>query len=74
MTFDLDKWTLTSSTNEGSRVAFMIQVWLKSIKICWRYGQMLTFFYKKNHIQYTYKNSDYISLFLTTFQTRQKQL
>ena len=32
MTFDLDMWPLTSSTNEGSHVASMTQLWLKSIK------------------------------------------
>ena len=31
MTFDLDIWPLTSSTNEGSHVASMTQLWLKSI-------------------------------------------
>ena len=34
MTFDLDMWPLTSSTNEGSHVASMTQLWLKSIKAC----------------------------------------
>ena len=36
MTFDLDIWSLTSSTNEGSNVASMTQLWLKSIKACGR--------------------------------------
>ena len=36
MTFDLDMWPLTSSTNEGSHVASMTQLWLKSIKACGR--------------------------------------
>ena len=36
MTFDLDMWPLTSSTNEGSHLASMTQVWLKSIKACGR--------------------------------------
>ena len=36
MTFDLDMWPLTSSTNEGSHVAPMTQVWLKSMKVCGR--------------------------------------
>ena len=36
MTFDLDIWTLTSSTNEGSHVASMTQLWLKFIKACGR--------------------------------------
>ena len=36
MTFDLDIWHLTSSTNEGSHVASMTQLWLKSIKACGR--------------------------------------
>ena len=31
MTFDLDMWPLTSLTNEGSHVASMTQLWLKSI-------------------------------------------
>ena len=31
MTFDLDIWPLTSSTNEGSHVASMTQLWLESI-------------------------------------------
>ena len=30
ITFDLDMWHLTSSTNEGSHVAPMTQLWLKS--------------------------------------------
>ena len=34
MNFDLDMWSLTSSTNEGSHVASMTQLWLKSIKAC----------------------------------------
>ena len=33
MIFDLDMWPLTSSTNEGSYVASMTQLWLKSIKV-----------------------------------------
>ena len=36
MTFDLDIWPLTSSTNEGSHVASMTQLCLKSIKACGR--------------------------------------
>ena len=36
MTFDLDMWPLTSSTNEGSHVASMTQLLLKSIKTCRR--------------------------------------
>ena len=32
--FDLDMWPLTSLTNEGSHVASMTQLWLKSIKAC----------------------------------------
>ena len=36
MTFDLDIWPLTSPTNEGSQVASMTQLWLKSIKACER--------------------------------------
>ena len=36
MTFDLDIWNLTSSTNEGSHVASMTQLWLKFIKACGR--------------------------------------
>ena len=34
MTLDLDMWSLTSSTYEGSHVASMTQLWLKSIKAC----------------------------------------
>ena len=34
MTFDLDMWPLTSLTYEGSHVASIIQLWLKSIKAC----------------------------------------
>ena len=34
MTFDLDMWHLTSSTNEGSHGASMTQLWLKSFKAC----------------------------------------
>ena len=34
MTFDLDMWPLTSSTNEGSHIVPMTQLWLKSIKAC----------------------------------------
>ena len=33
MIFDLDMWPLTSSTDEGSHVASMTQLWLKSIKV-----------------------------------------
>ena len=36
MTFDLDTWPLTSSTNEGFHAASMTQLWLKSIKACGR--------------------------------------
>ena len=36
MTFDLDMWPLTSSTNEGSHVASKAQLWLKSIKALWK--------------------------------------
>ena len=50
MTFDLDIyiWTLTSSTNEGCKVASMTQLWLKSIKACGRQSQMLTLFTTDN--------------------------
>ena len=42
MTFDLDMWPLTSSSsNEASQVAFLTQVWLKSIKACGNYGQII---------------------------------
>ena len=47
MTFDLDMWPLTSSTNEGSHVASMTQFWLKSIKACGSYSQMLTLFHDR---------------------------
>ena len=36
MTFDLDMQPWTSSTNEGSHVASMTQLWMKSIKSCGR--------------------------------------
>ena len=41
-------WPLTSSTNEGSHVASMTQLWFKSIKACGRYSQMLTLFHNNN--------------------------
>ena len=47
MTFDLDMWSSTSSTNEGSHVASMTQLWLKSIKVCRSYNQMLTLFHNR---------------------------
>ena len=34
MTFDLNIWPLTLSTNEGSHVVSMTQLWFKSIKAC----------------------------------------
>ena len=36
MIFDFDMGPLTSSTNEGSHVASMTQLWMKSIKACGR--------------------------------------
>ena len=36
MTFDLHMWPSTSSTNEGSHVASMTQLWLKSTRACGR--------------------------------------
>ena len=45
MTFDLGMWPVTSLTDEGSHTASMTHIWLKSIKACRRYGQMLTHFY-----------------------------
>ena len=47
MTFDLDIWPLTSSTNEGSHVASMTQLWMKSIKACGRESQMSTLFHNR---------------------------
>ena len=44
ITFDLHMSPLTSSTNEGSYVASMAQLWLKSIKTCRSLSQMLTRF------------------------------
>ena len=44
MTFDLGMWPLISSTNESYHVAPMTQVWLKSIKVCRNYRQVLTLF------------------------------
>ena len=54
MTFDLDMWPLTSSTNESSHVAPRTQVWLKSIKACGSWSQMLTCFH--NNRQHTTDN------------------
>ena len=34
MTFDLDMWSLTTSTSEGSQVSSMTQLWLNSLKVC----------------------------------------
>ena len=48
MTFDLDIWPLTSLTNEGSHVASMTQLWLKSIKACGRESQMLILFHDRH--------------------------
>ena len=47
MTFDLDKWHLTSSTNDGSHVATMTQLWLKSIKVCGRQPNVNPFFHNR---------------------------
>ena len=59
MTFDLDIWPLTSSTNEGSHVASMPQLWLKSIKACGRKSQMLTLFHnRQQHTTSTDNNRD----------------
>ena len=40
---------LTSSTSESSLVAPMTQLWLKSIKACGSYSQMLTCFHNNNN-------------------------
>ena len=53
MTFDLSMWPSTMLTNEGSHVASMTLVWLKSIKTCGRYGQMLTLFYRQHNVTCT---------------------
>ena len=42
MTFDFDMWPLTSSSNEGSHVAPKTQLWLRPIKACGSWSQMLT--------------------------------
>ena len=47
MTFNFGMGPLTSSMNEGSHVAPMTHVWLKSIKACGRNGQMLPFFFRQ---------------------------
>ena len=47
MTSDLGMWPLTSSPNAGSHVAPMTQVYLKSIKVCRNYRQMLTLFHNR---------------------------
>ena len=54
MTFDFDMWPLISSTNVGSHVASMqTHIWLKSIKACGRYSQMLTCFHNRQQQQGT---------------------
>ena len=45
MTFDLDMWPFTSTTNEGFHIASMTQLCLKSMKACGSYSQMLTHFH-----------------------------
>ena len=62
MTFDLDTWPLISSTNEGSHVASMTQLWLKSIKACGRWSQMLTLFTTDNN--YRGQSDPYVSFLL----------
>ena len=49
MTFDLG----TMSTNAGSHVASMTQLWLKSIKACGSYSQMLTQIHNRQQQQGT---------------------
>ena len=78
MTFDPDMWPLTSSTNEGSHVASMTQLWLKSIKACGSYSQMLTCFHRQLQQQQTTPPKDnrgqsdpYVSFLLR--QATQKQ-
>ena len=58
MTFDLDMWPLTSSTNEGSHVAPVTQLWLKSIKACGSYSQMLTRFHNNRQQTTDSRQSD----------------
>ena len=61
MTFDLDMWSLTTSTNADSHVASMTQLWLKSIKACGSKSQMLKgvakiFLVKKTHESFAEAN------------------
>ena len=51
MTFDLDMWPLTSSTNAGLHVESMTQLWLKSIKAQGSWSQLLTCFHTNRQQQ-----------------------
>ena len=66
MTFDFDIRPSTSSTNEGSHVASMTQLWLKSIKAWGRWSQMLTPFHNRQQQQHqqTTGDSAYVSFLL----------
>ena len=81
MTFDFGMWLLTPSTYEGSHVAPMNQLWLKSIKACGRQSQMLTCFHNNNNRQQTTARDNnnrgqsdaYVSFLLKQVTQKQKQ-
>ena len=74
MTLDLEMWHLTSSTNEGSHLAPMTQVWLKSIEGCGQYRQMYVnpFSQTTSTDNYSAQSDPYVSFLLR--QATQKSL
>ena len=71
MTFDPDMWPLTSSTNEGTHIVPMTQLWLKSIKSCGSIEPNVNLFSKQQQTTITTTTGDKGILCYVSFLLRQ---